>query len=67
MSILTKSRHVMDFIWQVDDRAMFSYGDEDDPSYFHIDAQSWEDMNKPLSITVTVEPGDLLNGNRVTD
>lgn len=60
-TVLTKSVLIMDFVWQVDEKVTFQYGDEDDPLWFFVSTQSWEDMGKPRSITVTIQPGDLLN------
>jgi hypothetical protein len=59
---LTSSRLLASFIWQIDNRVTFSYGDEADPDFFLMDADKWLDMGKPETITITVEPGDLLNG-----
>ncbi len=58
---LTKSTTIMVFMWLVDDKAKFTYGDDSNPSYFSMSAEAWEDMGQPRTITVTVEPGDLLN------
>ena len=30
-------------------------------SVFVIDRDLWEDMDEPMAITITIEPGDLLN------
>lgn len=60
--MLLKSTMAGSFLWQADDNAVFSYGDEHTPTFFTIDAQSWEDMGKPEKITILVTPGDSLNG-----
>lgn len=52
----------MSFLWLVDSAAVFAYGDEDDPDYLNLSQEVWEDMGKPTAITVTIQPGDLLNG-----
>lgn len=57
----------MNFLWLTEDRAIFTYGDEENPSFYHMKGEDWEDFGKPKHITVTIEPGDLLNGNRVND
>jgi hypothetical protein len=61
VSALTKSRIVMTFMWLVDDKAKFTYGDDSDPSFFSMGAEAWNDMGQPKTITVTIEPGDSLN------
>lgn len=51
----------MTFMWLVDDHAKFTYGDDSDPSFFSMGKEAWEDMGQPREITVTIEPGDMLN------
>ena len=58
---LVRSQVVMTFMWVVDDHAKFTYGDDSDPSYFSMGKEAWEDMGQPKKITVTIQPGDLLN------
>lgn len=60
---VTQRRSVATFLWQIDNRVAFSYGDEDHPDFYYMDADLWEDMGKPEAITITVVPGDLLNGS----
>lgn len=62
MAALTQSRILMTFMWLVDDKVKFTYGDDSDPSFFSMSGEAWEDMGQPRTITVTIEPGDLLNG-----
>ena len=62
MSALTRTRIAMTFMWLIDDYAKFTYGDDSDPSFFSMGAEAWNDMGQPRLITVTIEPGDLLNG-----
>lgn len=62
MAALTQSRILMTFMWLVDDKVKFTYGDDSDPSFFSMSGEVWEDMGQPRTITVTIEPGDLLNG-----
>lgn len=58
---LTRRATIATFLWLADDKAIFSYGDEDRP-FFHYETRAdWEDMGSPTSLTLTVEPGDLLN------
>lgn len=61
-SNLTCRRSVATFLWQIDARVAFAYGDEDAPEFYYMDAGMWADMGKPKAITLTVEPGDGLNG-----
>lgn len=58
---LSQSQLQMTFLWLVDSAAVFAYGDEDDPDYLNISREVWEDMGKPQTLTVTIQPGDLLN------
>lgn len=62
MAGLTSTRTVMTFMWLVDDKAKFTYGDDSQPSFFSMSGEAWEDMGQPREITVTIEPGDKLNG-----
>ena len=62
MGSLTSIKYLGAFLWRVDDHAVYSYGDDDHPVYFTLPAVSWEDMGKPATITITVIPGDTLNG-----
>jgi hypothetical protein len=59
--VLTKSRITMTFMWLVDDKAKFTYGDDSDPSFFSMGAEAWTDMGSPRQITVEITPGDSLN------
>ena len=63
MATLQKSQHLMTFMWLVDDKAKFTYGDDSDPSFFSMSGEAWEDMGQPRTITVTIEPGDILNSD----
>lgn len=51
----------MTFMWLVDDKAKFTYDSDADPSFFSMSAEAWQDMGQPRVITVTIQPGDLLN------
>lgn len=62
MTTLSKQQHIAAFMWVIDNNAAFSYGDEDSPRFFYMSAQDWFDMGKPQSITITIAPGDALNG-----
>lgn len=52
--MLVKSALVGTFLWRVDEDAVFAYGDEDAPSFFHLPAWTWEDMGKPTTINIVV-------------
>ena len=60
--MLTKQDILMTFMWVVDEWAKFTYGDDSNPSYFSMSKEAWEDMGQPRMITVTITPGDSLNG-----
>lgn len=63
MPALTKTVTVLDFIG-VDAEGMPIYcalGDETRSHAVAVDPDVWEDMGRPDAITVTIEPGDLLN------
>lgn len=61
--MLTKQSLVLDFVWLVDDKATFSYDDGGNMVFWAVDGQAWADMGQPRKITVTIEPGDRLNGS----
>lgn len=60
--MLTKSKCLAYFLWQIDDRVAFSYGDAANPDFFYMDAFGWHGMGKPKTITISIEPGDSLHG-----
>ena len=61
---LTRSTFLLSFVWQADTRAIFSYDPLEDgnPIFWAVEADRWVDMGKPETVTVTIQPGDLLNG-----
>ena len=61
---LTRSTFLLSFVWQADTRAIFSYDPHEDgnPIFWAMEADKWEDMGSPRVVTVTIQPGDLLNG-----
>ena len=61
MAALLNQRVLMTFMWLVDEMAKFTYGDDSNPSFFSMSGEAWQDMGQPKTITVTIEPGDLLN------
>ena len=55
MGNLTKSANVLEFL----------HGEGDEPSISHLNRQNiprdmWEDLGRPETITVSIEPGDKL-------
>jgi hypothetical protein len=64
MGNLTKSRDVLEFLHGEGDEITFVHkGDE--PSISHLNRQNiprdmWEDLGRPETITVSIEPGDKL-------
>lgn len=62
MRTISRQTSLAEFMWQVDEKAVFAHGDADHPDYFYMSVHAWYDMDKPKKITITVMPGDLLNG-----
>lgn len=66
----TKSRKVMDLADEQPFEGFATFDQPDDDgelnftAQFHIDEELWFDMGRPEHITVTIKPGDLLNGDR---
>jgi len=63
--VLQKSQVVLRWNQTMHESAWFSTDDESIPAAFHgltIPASAWKDMGCPYEVTVTIEPGDLLNG-----
>lgn len=61
---LTKSRMVYDFDSTIDEVAIyFHISDEDtgESQVMDIPVDKYNDLGQPDKITVTIEPGDLLN------
>lgn len=64
MPRLEKSRQVLDVFIDKGITVLFTRDPdepEDVPSQLRIDRNTWIDMGKPKVVTVTVEPGDLMN------
>lgn len=62
MAALTRSRIVAWFKWAAAGTALFEYEDANELGRpFVLDEVAWQDMGKPERITITIEPGDLLN------
>ncbi len=66
---LTKTQSVMEFENGDDVSAYFVPVTVENPedmaeekfNYLRFDINDWEDMGKPLLITITIEAGDMLN------
>lgn len=70
MKVYGKVTRLLDYHEKLADRHYFFGGcwcdadrhdPEDDRTSVEISQQDWLDLGKPESITVTIEPGDLLN------
>ena len=69
-TVLSRSIMVLDLVRFEQDRSQLTFevgGDEDgykpnSDTSISIPAEKWKDMGRPTQITVTVEPGDDLNG-----
>lgn len=61
---LLKTQRVLDHSMRTDHHVSFSSPDDtmDRLTFVAIANEVWEDLGKPECITVTVEPGDKLNG-----
>ena len=57
--MLTRQRHRLEFKWFVRDETVFT--SDDGTHSFSMRTIDYEDMGCPTVITLTVEPGDLLN------
>jgi hypothetical protein len=63
--VITRSRRILDYAGQSEYGVAFHAPDVDggpDRTQLRIDPQTWTDMREPRQVTVTIEPGDLLNG-----
>lgn len=64
MTSLTKQRHVLDLVFDATNLVRFHQPEEEGDEFYRgwiLTRESWEDMGSPKHITITVEPGDLLN------
>lgn len=60
--VLSRSTFTMGFVWLADEFAVYSYESPDVIQFLRVAEREWEDMGRPETITVTIQPGDLLNG-----
>lgn len=66
MATLQSTKVVMEQRYEWPDRVVFVALDPDLPDYrrrMTIDPDIWRDMGSPDVITVTIKPGDKLNGD----
>jgi hypothetical protein len=65
MNTLSKTRFLMEFAAWTDDMGARFIADPDEVGQrqrsLTLTTDVWRDMGEPLAITVTIEPGDLLN------
>ena len=66
MGALTKTRQLLDFdmVTMDETTAIFKHGVEDGErcrSVLLMDIEDYKSLEKPRQITITIEPGDLLN------
>jgi hypothetical protein len=61
--MLTKQRHLLDKATEDAAHVLFNREDSDEPVYhsWSMRRDDWEEMGSPETITITIEPGDLLN------
>jgi hypothetical protein len=59
---LSRQQLLASFIWLTDDRAVYSYGDDDNPQFLYLMKHIWEEMGRPDNLTLDIQPGDQLNG-----
>ena len=63
--VLSKSVRVLDRVGTVFGAIEFAQTDDDTGALvksIRLTAEEWEDFGRPATLTVTLEPGDLLNG-----
>lgn len=59
---LTKHQTVLDLQLDGTNESFALYSQEDGQENFALDSINYEEMGRPSKITVTVRPGDRLNG-----
>lgn len=66
MSILTATTRVLEFQSVGDVEGATYVGRDDDEGFIttsvEVDVDTWDDLGRPAHITVTIKPGDTLNG-----
>ena len=45
-----------DFVWLVDDKAIYSYGMLYSPEFYTVSKSAWEQLGKPKKIHIQVSP-----------
>jgi hypothetical protein len=70
-SSMSQSQRVLSWAGQDSTGVAFNNEDEDtgpgDVTYINVPERDWMDMGEPREITVTIEPGDMLNNPKRTD
>lgn len=64
MADVTRHRSVATVLLDQGDRVMLTREPDEpgeQPTRVQLDKQLWKDMGEPSVVTITVEPGDLLN------
>lgn len=59
--MLTSTRSVLSRTRTVDDRVYFAQDEEPFNALVSLSLDKWDDLGRPETITVSVEPGDHLN------
>jgi hypothetical protein len=66
--VLSRSRTVLDFLHAEGGEATFAWKPDEgeEPSATHlrridIPRQLWNDLGNPMQVTISIEPGDMLN------
>jgi hypothetical protein len=65
--ILDRSKQVLDRIYHDGTGVIFKHPDEVGSATLQLSHKDWTAMGEPTQITVTIEPGDTLNGAASTD
>ena len=59
--LCTKARSVMEFDSESDSMGLVFFTQPETRQQVTIWTEKWEDLGRPLQITITIEPGDRLN------
>jgi hypothetical protein len=59
--MLTKTRSILSRTRIVNGRVFFAQDEEPFTALVSLSEEAWDDMGRPETITVSVEPGDHLN------
>lgn len=61
MSIITRSQVLLDFTERAAEVVYFDLADMEYPFGIALPIWRWRELGEPYQITVTIEPGDMLN------